>query len=127
MDFRSILGSHQTLLFCVPTSTLIATTRKILINTIRLLKFILQQFHSTPSIFIGTEKEYLKYIVDQLPELRTILDPRRIHLDKLPQPLPSFPVCIFHAYLLNGIDFLRYIHKIDGVYSTTKKLVVKDC
>jgi len=99
-----------------------------LINTIRLVKFILRQFDKTSSLPIASEKDYLKFIVDKLPELRDIFDHRRIYLDKISQVDSLFPICIFHEYLLNGIDFLRYIHKIDGVYSTTtRKIVVENC
>jgi hypothetical protein len=128
-QFYLFLGSHQTLLSCIPTSTLIFTTQKILINTIRLIKFLLHQLNKTSSLAIATEKDYLKFVNNHIPELRHILDHRRIHLDKIShlKTDPLFPICIFHEYLLNGIDFLCYINKIDGVYSTTRKTVVENC
>jgi len=118
------LGSHQTLLSCIPTSTLIFTTQKILINIIRLIKFILQQLNKNLSLPIATEKEYLKFLSNNIPELRHVLSNRCIYIEKLNQ---VFPICIFHEYLLNGIDFLCYINKIDGIYSTTRKTVVEKC
>lgn len=116
------LGLHQTLLTCVPTPTLIATTRKILINLIRLVNFILERLKKTSMIPLATEREYLKFVADQMPELRHILDHRRIYLEKISSIDSLFPSCLFREYLLNGIDFLCYIHKIDGVYSTKRKI-----
>jgi hypothetical protein len=122
------LGSHQTLLSCIPTSTLILTTQKILINIIRLMKFILQQLNKTSSLPLATEKDYLKFVTNNIPELRHILDHRCIYIDKKTNSKTDqlFPICIFHEYLLNGINFLCYINKIDGVYSTTRKAVVEN-
>ncbi len=115
------LGSHQTLISCVPTSTLIVTTQKILINIIRLIKFILQQLNKISYLPMATEKEYLKFVSNNIPELRHVLSNRCIYIDKLNQVLP---ICIFHEYLLNGINFLCYINRIDGVYSTTTRKTV---
>lgn len=125
--FKIFLDCHQTLLSCVPTSTLILTTQKILINIVRLVKFILEQLNKTSCLPISTEKDYLKLIYDNIPELRDILDNRRIYIDKMAYSKNDqlFPVCIFHEYLLNGINFLYYINKIDGVYNTTRNTVVE--
>jgi hypothetical protein len=100
-----------------------------LINIIRLIKFLLQQLNKTSCLPIATEKDYLKLLHDNIPELRHILDIRRIHIDKTTNTKPDqlYPICIFQEYLLNGINFLCYINKIDGVYSTTSKTVVKKC
>ncbi|CAF3212428.1 unnamed protein product [Rotaria socialis] len=127
--YLSSNGSHQTLLTCVPTSTLILTTQKILINIVRLMKYILQQLNKTSFLSISTEKDYLKFIYDNIPELRHILDNRRIHIDKITKTNHDrlFPTCIFQEYLLNGINFLCYINKIDGIHSTMKKIVVEKC
>ena len=116
------LGSHQTLLTSVPTATLILTTEKILINLIRLIKFILEQWNKTSSLPLGTEKEYLQFVHETIPELRSLLTSRRFHLDRLgtSDHLLSLPVCIYHQYLLNGINFLCYVNKIDGIHSTKR-------
>jgi hypothetical protein len=100
-----------------------------LINVIRLIKFILHQLNKTSSLPIATEKDYLKFVSDNIPELRDILSNRRIYIDKITNSKSNqlFPICIFHEYLLNGINFLCYINKIDGVYSTTRKTVVEKC
>ncbi|CAF1175599.1 unnamed protein product [Rotaria sordida] len=121
--------SYQTLLSCVPTSTLFLTTQKILINIVRLIKYILEQLNKTSYLSISTEKDYLKYIHDDIPELRHILDNHRIYIDKISNRNNDklFPICIFQEYLLNGINFLYYINKIDGIYSTTRKIVVEKC
>jgi len=74
---------------------------------------------------MATEKEYLKFVSNNIPELRHVLSNRCIYIDKQNQVLP---ICIFHEYLLNGINFLCYINRIDGVYSTTtRKTVVEKC
>ncbi|CAF2854547.1 unnamed protein product [Rotaria sp. Silwood2] len=121
--------SHQTLLSCVPTPTLFLTTQKILINIVRLMKYILEQLNKTSCLPISTEKDYLKFIHDNIPELRHVLDNRRIYIDKMSSTNNDqlFPICIFQEYLLNGINFLYYINKIDGIYSTTRKIVVEKC
>ena len=72
---------------------------------------------------MDTEQNYLRYIERVIPELRGVLACRRIHLDRMAtssEHLHCYPVCIFHEYLLNGIDFLCYVHRIDGVYSTKR-------
>ncbi|CAF3425492.1 unnamed protein product [Rotaria sp. Silwood1] len=127
--YLSSNGSHQTLLSCVPTPTLFLTTQKILINIVRLMKYILEQLSKTSCLPISTERDYLKFIHDNIPELRHILDNRRIYIDKISSTNNDqlFPICIFHEYLLNGINFLYYINKIDGIYSTTRKIVVEIC
>ncbi|CAF3532556.1 unnamed protein product [Rotaria sordida] len=127
--YLSSNGSYQTLLSCVPTSTLFLTTQKILINIVRLIKYILEQLNKTSYLSISTEKDYLKYIHDDIPELRHILDNHRIYIDKISNRNNDklFPICIFQEYLLNGINFLYYINKIDGIYSTTRKIVVEKC
>ena len=129
MIFTFSLGSYQTLLSCVPTLTLILTTQKVLINIIRLIKFVLQQLNKTSCLPLATERDYLKFLRDHLPELRHIFDRRCIYLDRIPNSKANqlFPICIFQEYLLNGIHFLCYINKIDGVYSTTRKTVVEKC
>lgn len=75
---------------------------------------------------IATEGEYLQFLADQIPSLRSILDHRRIYLQKIsPISIDSpYPICIFREYLLNGIDFLCYMHKIDGVYNTRKTFAI---
>ena len=100
-----------------------------MINIIRLIKFTLQELNKTSSLSIATERDYLKFLHDNIPELRHILDKRCIYIDKLTNSKSnqSFPICIFQEYLLNGINFLCYINKIDGVYSTTRRTVVKNC
>lgn len=87
------------------------------------MNFIVEQLKKTSVIPLATEREYLKFIVDEIPQLRSILDHRRIYLEKFSSSAMdiSFPICLFREYLLNGIDFLCYTHKIDGVYSTKKK------
>jgi hypothetical protein len=72
---------------------------------------------------MATESDYLRYVHDQLPQLRHSLDSRRILLDRIGSQL--FPICIFQEYLVNGIHFLRYVNKIDGVYSTRKEAAVE--
>lgn len=113
----------------MPTSTLILTTQKILINIVRLLKFITAKLETTASLPIATEDAYLKFVTDNIPPLRHVLDHRRIHLGKHSPAKghPALPACLFHEYLLNGIDFLCYINKIDGVYSTRRKALVDKC
>jgi hypothetical protein len=95
-------------------------------NIVRLIKFVLQHLNKTSFLSIATEKEYLKCLSDNIPELRHVLDNRRIYIDKINHS-KILPVCIFQEYLSNGINFLCYINKIDGVYSTTRKNVVEKC
>ncbi|CAF0899116.1 unnamed protein product [Adineta steineri] len=127
--YLSSNGAHQTLLTCVPTATLILTTQKILINIVRLIQLILEKLNKTLSLPLATEKDYLKYVNDNIPELKHILDNRRIYMDKQSNMKYDqlYPICIFHEYLLNGINFLCYINKIDGIYSTTRQNVVEKC
>ena len=86
------------------------------------MNFILEQLRKTSGVPMATEGEYLQFVVDRIPSLRHILDYRRIYLEKIsPSSIDClFPICIFREYLINGIDFLCYIHKIDGVYNTRK-------
>lgn len=120
--FSSLLGRHQTLLTAVPTSTLILTTEKILINLVRLVQYLRDQLKTSASLPIATESEYLRFIDQTLPSWKNLLMPRRIHLDRHSSSEDRLPICLFREYLLNGINFLGYIHKIDGVYSTKKRL-----
>ncbi|CAF1629389.1 unnamed protein product [Adineta ricciae] len=121
--YLSSNGSHQTLLTCVPTPTLMLTTQKILINIVRLVKYLLEKLKTSGMLAVSREQDYLKFVGEEIPELRHILEHRCIHLAKSDQiPLP---VCLFQQYLRNGIQFLCYIHKIDGVHSITKKFVVE--
>jgi len=108
---------------------LILTTQKLLINIVRLIKFILEKLRHTLYLSIATEKDYLKFVNDNIPELRHILDNRRIYIAKLTKSKHDqlYPICIFQEYLLNGINFLCYINKIDGVYSSARKIVVEKC
>ena len=117
------LGTYQTLLSCVPTATLTLTTQKILLNAVRLVQFLLEQLKRTSSLPMATERDYLRHVHDQLPQLRHTLDGRRILLDRLGSQL--FPICVFQEYLVNGIDFLCYANKIDGVYSTRREAAVE--
>ena len=96
-------------------------------NIVRLMKFIFQQFTKTTHLSVATEKDYLKFIQNNIPELRHILDNQCIYIDKIAHSRSDqlLPICIFHEYLLNGIDFLCYINKIDGVYSTMRKDIVE--
>ncbi|UJR23300.1 hypothetical protein I4U23_026315 [Adineta vaga] len=127
--YLSSNGLHQTLLTCVPTSTLMLTTQKILMNIVRLLMFLLKKLDTTGTLSTATENDYLKFVSENIPELTHILDHRRIHLTKsiIDKDVPQLPVCLFREYLCNGIHFLCYINKIDGVYSTTRKSVVENC
>ena len=117
------LGSHQTLLTCVPTPTLVLTTQKLLINIVRLVKYLLEKLQTAGMLAVSREQDYLKFVGEEIPELRHILEHRCIHLAK--SDYISLPVCLFQQYLRSGIQFLCYIHKIDGVHSTTKKTVVE--
>lgn len=123
------LGAHQTLLSCVPTPTLILTTQKILINLVRLVKYIIEQLNKTSCLPLSTEKDYLKFIYENIPGLRHILENRLIHIHKTTDKNYDqiFPICIFQEYLLNGISFLCYINKIDGIYHITRQNLVEKC
>lgn len=103
------------------------TTQKILINIVRFLKFIQEKLNTIGILVIATENDYLKFIIENIPELRHILDYRRIYLNKSNNDEDNLqlPICLFQEYLCNGIRFLSYINKIDGVYSTTRKSVVE--
>ena len=67
---------------------------------------------------MATERDYLAYVYDHVPQLRHSLDGRRILLDRIGSQL--LPLCVFQEYLCNGIHFLCYANKIDGVYSTRR-------
>lgn len=110
---------HQTLLSCVPNRTLFTTTEKVPLNFIRLLRYFRNELEKFGFLHVTTEEEFLKFLSDQSIGFRSILMNRRIFLQRSNKTLNNrkFPICLFREYILNAIEFLCSINKIDGVYS----------
>ena len=109
------------MLSCVPNATLFITTEKILLNLMRLMKFLLVQLEKNSELVMARESDYLKYLSETIIEFRSLLIHRQIALHRSIKFCSSydqpFPICFFLEYLLNGIEFVCQIQKIDGIYS----------
>jgi hypothetical protein len=119
----SIVGGHQTLLSCVPTATLVLTTEKILLNVLRLTSFIRRQFAQQSTWPMSNEGDFLRQLSASILELRSPLMIRLVQLDRSTTATRSYPICLFESYLLNAIECLVSIHKIDGIYGTRRRTV----
>lgn len=66
---------------------------------------------------IASEIEYLRYVDRNAVGWRNFLFSRRIFLDRHSKTTSQIrlPVCLYREYLLDGIDFLEFISKLDYI------------